>query len=171
MFAPEPVVKGFSPASHDAFQAVRTADQGQGRVEVRTLTVSHRLTGYSDWPHLAQVFRVPRRTIRPRTGEVRADVTSGITSLTPVEATAERLREVVRAHWRLENQLHYRRAASRHEDAGRLRTGHGAPVLAALNNLVLGLLTGLGDEHIRTAREHCDAHPEEAIGMLWSSAG
>ncbi len=171
LFAPEPVVKGFSPASHDDFQAARTEDKGHGRVEVRTLTVSQMLTGYSDWPHLVQVFQVQRRTIRQSTGEVSEEVTYGITSLTPVEATAERLLEVVRAHWGIENQLHYRRDASLHEDACRLRTGHGAQVMAALNNLALGLLTWLGYDNIRTAREHFDAHPEEAIIMLRSSAG
>ena len=169
LFAPEPVVKGFSPASHDDFRMAQTEDKGHGRIEVRTITVSQMLNSYSDWPHLAQVFSIERRTLTLATGEVSTEQTYGITSLTPAEANPERLLEIIRAHWGIENQLHYRRDVSMHEDAGRLRTGHGAHAMAALNNLVLGLLQWLGYINTRSAREHFNAHFEEAFALVQSS--
>lgn len=39
LFAPEPCVPGFSPASYDDFQIVETIDKGHGRIEKRVLTV------------------------------------------------------------------------------------------------------------------------------------
>ncbi len=169
LFAPEPVVKGFSPASHDDFRSAPTEAKGHGRIEVRTITVSQMLNRYSDWPHLAQVFVIERRTTRLATGEVSTEQTYGITSLTPAAANPERLLEIARAHWGIENQLHYRRDVSLHEDACRLRTGHGAQAMAALNNLVLGLLRWLGYTNTRSAREHFNAHFEEAFALVQSS--
>ncbi len=80
-----------------------------------------------------------------------------------------RLLEIVRAHWGIESQLHYCRDVSLREDAGRLRTGHGAQAMAALNNLVLGLLRWLGYTNTRAAREHFNAHFEEAFALIQSS--
>ncbi len=169
LFAPEPVVKGFSPASHDDFRTARTEDKGHGRIEVRTITVSQMLNTYSDWPHLAQVFRIERRSHTVATGVISTELTYGITSLAPAEASPARLLEIVRAHWGIESQLHYRRDVSLREDAGRLRTGHGAQAMAALNNLVLGLLRWLGYTNPRSAREHFNAHFEEAFALVQSS--
>ncbi len=169
LFAPEPVVQGFSPAAHEDFQMAQTETKGHGRVEVRTITVSQMLNAYSEWPHLAQVFEIQRRTIYLATGQVSAERTYGITSLTPAEANPRRLLELVQAHWGIENQLHYRRDVSLHEDTGRLRTGHGAQVMAALNNLVLGLVDWLGYDTVRTAREHFNAHFEAAFALVQSS--
>ncbi len=50
LFAPEPVVKGFSPASHDDFQTRRLSNKGHGRLEMRTITVSQALNTYLAWP-------------------------------------------------------------------------------------------------------------------------
>ncbi len=169
LFAPEPVVKGFSPASHDDFQTAQTEDKGHGRLEVRTITVSQMLNDYLDWPHVAQVFQIQQRTIILNTGQVTEAITYGVTSLTPQQAPPARLLEIVRRHWGIENQLHYRRDVTLHEDAGRLRVGHGPQVMAALNNLVLGLLTWLGYDNIRQARQHFDARFEEAFALVQSS--
>jgi predicted transposase YbfD/YdcC len=169
LFAPEPVVKGFSPASHDDFQTAQTEDKGHGRVEVRSITVSQMLNDYTEWPHLAQVFQLRQRTTIQHSGQVTETISYGITSLTAHEATPERLLEIARRHWGIENQLHYRRDVTLHEDAGRLRVGHGPQVMAALNNLVLGLLAWLGYDNIRQARQHFEAHFEEAFSLVQSS--
>ncbi len=111
-----------------------------------------------------------RRVFSPQTGELRSEeLTYGITSLTPAEASPRRLLELVRRHWGIENQLHYRRAVTLHEDHCRLRTGHGPQVLAALNNLVLGLLAWLGYENIPAGRRHFAAHLEELLALVQSS--
>ena len=64
------------------------------------------------------------------------EVAYGITSLPAMAADATRLLAVGRGHWRIENGLHYRRDVTWQEDASRVRRGHAAQVLAALNNLV-----------------------------------
>ncbi len=69
LFAPEPVVKGFSPASHDDFETVQTFDHAHGRYEWRTLTVSSALKAYLDWPYVAQVCKLEQRFVRVGDGK------------------------------------------------------------------------------------------------------
>ena len=51
---------------------------------------------------------------------------------------------LIRQYWGIENGLHYRRDKSLHEDATRMRNTNQAQNLAAINNLVVGLLLAQG---------------------------
>ncbi len=77
-----------------------TVDKGHGRLEVRHLITSTELTGYLDWPGVAQVMLI-ERTWWER-GEKQQAVRYGITSLPPVSADAPRLLALVRGHWQIE---------------------------------------------------------------------
>lgn len=116
-------------------------DKGHGRVERRTLTATPLLNAYlrqQGWPDVGQVFRLERsRTVR---GKTSVEVAYGITSLSPRQASPERLLALVRSHWRIENSLHWMRDVTLGEDACQARCGSTPQVLAALRNLVLRLL-------------------------------
>jgi predicted transposase YbfD/YdcC len=166
LFAPESVVKGFSPASHDDFQTVRVWNKGHGRLERRTLTVSHALKEYLDWPFAEQVFQLERYVREMGTGKVRREVVYGVTSLTAAEASPERLQTLVRGHWQIENGLHYRRDETMREDWYRVRQGHAPEAMALLNNLVLGLLLRQGVTNVPRARRRYSAHFDDAIALV-----
>ena len=51
------------------------------------------------------------------------EVVHGITSLTPEEANAQRLLELTRGHWGIENRLHDVRDVTLGEDGCRVRKG------------------------------------------------
>ena len=87
--------------------STRTVEGGHGRIESRNLTTSEALVGYSDWPGLAQVFEVGRQGIEKKTGEERVERVYGVTSLSAERATPERLLELVRGHWAIENRSHW----------------------------------------------------------------
>ena len=152
-FAPESCVKGFSPGTKD-FQTAHTVDKGHGRHEERTLTTSSLLNDYLDWPGVAQVFKLERRTIRLATGEVRHEVVYGLTSLSADKASPKRLLSLTRQYWGIENGLHYRRDKSLHEDATRMCNPKLAQNLAALNNLVVGLVLTRGWRYLPEARRY-----------------
>jgi len=158
LFAPEPCVPGFSPASHDDFQTVETIDKGHGRIEKRVLTASAALQDWVNWPHAAQVFKLERFTQRRRDGKRTYELRYGLTSLSRTEASPQRLLALVREHWQIENGLHYRRDDTLREDRCTLRTGHAAQMMAAVNNLVLGLLRRIGWTQIPDARRHYAAN-------------
>ena len=60
LFTPPPLTPGHAVPARD-FDTVRQLDKGHGRLEERLLTTSSMLAGYSEWPFLAQVFKLERR--------------------------------------------------------------------------------------------------------------
>ena len=96
-------------------------------------------------------------------------VTYGVTSLTAKEASAKRLLRIVRGHWRIENQLHYRRDVLLHEDHCGLRLPNLAHVFAILNNWALGLFAKGGGGNFSEARREFNAQPELALNLIMRS--
>lgn len=166
LFAPEPVVKGFSPASHDDFQTARTLEKGHGRIELRTLTASSALTGYLDWPGVQQVFRLERHFTRVKDGKEMCEVVYGVTSLTAQAASPDRLLALVREHWQIENGLHYRRDDTLKEDRCTLRMGHASEAMSVVNNVVLGLLLRQGVKNVPDARRDYAADLQLALPLI-----
>jgi predicted transposase YbfD/YdcC len=158
LFAPEACVPGFSPASHADFQTVQAVCKGHGRIEKRILTVSSALEGYVEWPYAAQVFKLERQVRRLGCRESTPQIRYGLTSLQRHEASPQRLLDLVRQHWQIENGLHYRRDDTLREDRCTLRLGHAAQMMAALNNTLLGILRRLGWHNIADARRYYNAN-------------
>ncbi len=99
-------------------------------------------------------------------GKKTVEVEYAMTSLTPEEADAKRLSELVRSHWQIENRLHYIRDVTLGEDACRVRKGSAPQVLAAVRNAVIHLLGSLGATSHAAALRRLNAHPEEALALL-----
>jgi predicted transposase YbfD/YdcC len=165
LFAPEACIKGFSPAPKDQ-RSAETLEKSHGRLERRTLTVSGDLKGYLDWPYAEQVFKLERAFTQLTTGQVMQEVVYGVSSLKASEADAAQLLAITRRHWGIENGLHYRRDVTFHEDRSRLRTGQAPHMIAAINNLVLGLMARLGYTSAPQARRHFAAHVDEAVRLV-----
>jgi predicted transposase YbfD/YdcC len=87
-----------------------------------------------------QVFRLQRVIHQPRTGQITYQVIFGITSLAAHECSPQRLMQLIRAHWQIENRLHDVRDVTFHEDACRIRNTKRQRLLATLNKLVIGLI-------------------------------
>ena len=164
LFGPESCTPGFSPCRKD-FRTSKTVGKGHGRLETRSLTASSMLTGYVNWPYAQQVFRLERRFVRIRDGKVMEKVHYGLTSLPETEASAAQLLAYSRAHWGIENGLHYRRDDSLHEDRCCIR-GRGAHAMAVINNLVLGLLRHRSLETVPDARRYYAANLHQAVGLV-----
>jgi predicted transposase YbfD/YdcC len=117
-----------------------------------------------DWPKLAQVVRVERERSDATGGS--AEVAYFITSLGRDRADAARLLDLVRAHWHIENRLHYVRDVTLGEDACRVRSGSAPQALAALRNGVIHLLEGVTAPSKAAAIRRLAAHPDEAIRLI-----
>lgn len=171
LFQPDTsLVKGFSAGPTD-YQTSQTINKGHGRIETRILTATSQLQETSDWPYLAQVFRLERSTELVAPGTHRGETVYGMTSLTAQQANPARLQALVRRHWSVENELHYRRDVTFQEDATRLKAWNAAHVLAILNNLVLALLVHVGPGTLPQARRHFAAHPDEALRLVLTAPG
>lgn len=166
LFEPEPVKPGFAPTRTD-FKSVTTVNKGHGRIERRTLTSSAMLKDYLTWPHLEQVFKLERRFTYLKTGQVMTETCYGLTSLTPAEASPARLLTLLRDYWGIENGLHYRRDVTLKEDQCRLKIGHATRTMAIINNLVIGLIRRQGYTNAPQARRYYNAHPLEAVKLIF----
>jgi len=111
------------PADCRDWRTARSVDKGHGRLEIRELTASTELNEFlgGQWAGVAQVFRLVRTVYEK--GKVRQEVVYGITSLSASQASATRLLELVRAHWAIENRLHWRRDVTLREDHCQVRKG------------------------------------------------
>lgn len=141
-----------------------TVGKGHGRVEKRRLWVSDALTGYTDWPHLAQACRI-ERTVTPQ-GKTTVEGADAVTSLPPGGASPERLLARWRGHWGGENGLHWVRDVTFDEDRCQVRTKAGPQAMAALRNAVIALLRGAGHTTIAAALRRLAAHPHEALALV-----
>ena len=87
------------------------------------------------WPRLRTVVRVERERIL--NGVTERATHYYVTSLPP---GAKRLARVIRTHWTIENQLHWRLDVAFREDARTIARGNGAENLALLSKIALNLL-------------------------------
>jgi len=66
----------------------------------------------------------------------------------------KRLERVVRAHWSIENNLHWVLDIAFDEDSNRTRKGHGAANLAVIRHIALNLIKA--EKHRRSASRSSD---------------
>ena len=165
LFQPEVCVSGFSPAPKD-FRQVQTINKGHGRIEKRTLTLSSLLAEETDWPFLAQVFKLEREVTTLQSTPLRFEVVYGVTSLTSKEANPARVLELQRRQWAIESELHYRRDVTLGEDACRCKHYGMAQAMAILNNLVLALLLRGRQRNAAHAQRYYNAHPDRALVLI-----
>ena len=119
----------------------RTVGKDHGRIEIRTCqaTDNPRVLAWLDpegsWPGVGSIAAI--------TGERRiGDQTTTETRycLTSLPADPRQIGEAVRAHWGIENGLHWVLDMAFREDERRVRTGHAAQNLAVVRRLALTLL-------------------------------
>jgi len=155
------------PCSHLLQKSsAETMDVGHGRIEGRYLTVSSELSDYSDWPGLQQVFQLTRTATFKKTGEHRAETVYGITSLTPQQADATRMINLVRCHWHIENKSHWVRDVTFGEDGSQVRCGNAPQVMAAFRNTAIGLMRSAGKTNIAAACREFSAKPTLAMELI-----
>lgn len=122
-----------------------TVEKGHGRIEVRkvwcTSTQGRLWQGGldQDWPGLCSVALVEsQRTVE---GITATECRTYISSRPGTEPyAAKHLAHIIRAHWGIENRLHWVLDMVFDEDHNRVRRGHGARNLAVLRKIALNLL-------------------------------
>ena len=154
------------PDAADHYAQHTTVDKGHGRLETRTLERTCALNGVVDWPGVGQVLRRTCQRIRLKTGEVREEVSYGITSLGWQEASAAQVEALWRGHWGIENKVHYVRDVTWGEDAGHIHVGQAPQALAALRNGILTLLRRRGVTNVADALRHYGASLPQVFALI-----
>jgi predicted transposase YbfD/YdcC len=132
---------------------------------VRTLHARPGLDGaWVRWPGLGQICRLVHQSRRK--GRWHTEVHYKITSLPPERAGPADLLRLSRAHWAIENELHYVRDVTLGEDASRIRSGAAPQAMAALRNLVVAVLHRDGMHNRAAGLRHFAWHPDQAAQAL-----
>lgn len=111
---------------------------------------------------VSQVVRCIRTIIDKRTGEILSQERDY--AITNLLAKASELYCIWRGHWGIENRSHHKRDTIFFEDAGRTRKA--ARALAALRNLILGLLHLRGEKQVKRTVRCFQAKPELVLDLL-----
>jgi predicted transposase YbfD/YdcC len=154
------------PLPEDHLHQVTTIDTGHGRLETRQLERTCALNDYVAWPGVGQVVRRTWQRIILKTGQVREEVTYGMSSVGWAEAGAAQVEALWRGHWGIENTVHYVRDVRMGEDAGQIHVGQAPHALAALRNGLLPLLRSTGVTHIADALRSYAASLEETLALI-----
>jgi predicted transposase YbfD/YdcC len=123
-----------------------TLDAGHGRIETRRHFVSHdvdwlttdrRFPGEPRFPELAAVALVETEVEDKATG---AKTTARRFYISSLNLDPEFFAVAVRAHWGIENHLHWMLDVVFHDDLMRLRTGNGPKNMAIIQHMALNLI-------------------------------
>jgi predicted transposase YbfD/YdcC len=121
-----------APAGHT------TVDGDHGRIETRTSSVCTDIAWLQEdhnWPGLAAIGKLVRtRETRDKT------TTETAYYLLSTALSAQRFGEVARAHWGVENSLHWCLDVTMNEDQARNRMDNGPQNLAVLRHMALNLV-------------------------------
>ena len=153
-------------ADRRTWQSFEQVEKGHGRLERRHITTSPDLNDYllRDWGEVGQVFRVQRERTSKQKHSV--EVVYGWTSLTQKRCGPQRLSQLIRQHWAVENRLHWRRDATLGEDDCGVRLPPVAQMLAVLNTVVLSLMDLHQIPNVARQRRRFASHPHEALAWV-----
>ena len=153
-------------ADQQTWQSFTQVEKGHGRLERRWIRCSPDLNGlfFHDWGEIGQVFRLQRE--RMIKGEQSCEVVYGLTTLPMSRCAPERLLCYIRAHWKVENHLHWRRDALLGEDRCRVRCIPVMEMLAVLNTVVLSLMNVHQVSTVARQLRRFASHPQEALVWL-----
>lgn len=145
--------------------ADQTSDHGHGRSETRTVKVTAVGVGIG-FPEARLALQIQRRSRRAGSRRWRTETVYAITDLTLEQTSAAQLADALRAHWGVENRLHWVRDLTFTEDLSQIRTGHGPAVMATLRNLAISLHRQAGASNIATACRTVSRHPNRPLAMI-----
>ena len=102
-----------------------------------------------------------------KTGKIQQDTVFLITNLDCQKASAERLLELKRQYWEIENKLHYRKDFVFNEDRSTIRAEHGPENMSTLRNFVISLLMANNIDNVKRCvdnlRYSCAAEVHQAL--------
>jgi|HubBroStandDraft_5_1064220.scaffolds.fasta_scaffold123849_1 predicted transposase YbfD/YdcC len=115
-----------------------TVEKGHGRIEEREVWMTSNLEwleGRAEWEGLQSLICI--RSTRHEKGKTTIEKRYYISSL---RTTAQRVGEVIRLHWGIENKLHWHLDVTFNEDKSKICAGYGAENFSLLKRCVLNMV-------------------------------
>ncbi len=159
----EAILEGFKAMNYDYFEQT---EKGHGRLETRRCWVTNEIQWIGDgwrWPGLQSLVVIEsHRTIKGQTTVERRYYISSLPG-----DNAQKMAQAIRAHWGVENQLHWRLDMSFREDESRLHKGHGAENFSRLRRIAMNKLKGdPSNSSLKNKRYRCSIDPNYLLERL-----
>ena len=152
------------PAAEDC-ESFDSTDADHGRVEQRHgidwLFSDRRYADEPRFPHLAMIGMVLSHT--QRGGRIEQERRYYLCS---TRLSAEAFARAVRAHWGVENRLHWVLDVIFHDDLARLRSGFGPENMAVVKHMTMNLLRNPKDRHSLKSRRKLACLNEDYLHAL-----
>ena len=116
----------------------KSVEKDHGRIETREVWATINcewLPMIGEWPSLRSLVCV--KATRESKGKVSSEIRFYISSLA---SEAERLGQVIRLHWGIENKLHWHLDVTFNEDKSKIRAGNGPENFSLLKRCVLNMV-------------------------------
>lgn len=146
-------------------EVFETTDANHGRLEIRRHRVCHdidwllELRGHPDnpaFPHLAMIGVI--ETEVERDGKIEREKRYYLSS---AKLDLAMLAKAARAHWGIENRLHWVLDVVFHDDLARLRSGHGPENMAVVKHMAMNLIRNPKDKHsLKNRRKLAALNPD-----------
>jgi predicted transposase YbfD/YdcC len=176
--ANQPTLRGeierfFADAPPGSLDSLAEVDKGHGRIEQRTVSVARevdwlsgdkRFPGELRLPGVAAIVKVSARTELKDRG--RFDTRYYIAS---AALTAKAAADAVRAHWAIENRLHWVLDVVFKDDQSRLRTGHGARNMAVVRHFAINLVRHAKDKKSIKLRRKVAGWADDYLASILST--
>jgi len=164
----------FETAPKDEIDACEDIDKNHGRIETRACRVSTNIDWLEADRAFPGAFRFPKAAaiavIDTRVEQKGKITTARRSYITSRPLSAEALAQAVRAHWGIENKLHWVLDVAFREDQSRLRKGHGATNMAIVRHFAINLVRSAKDKRsIKTRRKRASWDPPYLGALLHPS--
>jgi len=139
-------------------------DKGHGRTETRTATVSTDVAwlGREKFPDIATIARVD--CVVEKKGKTTQERRFYIASRS---LSAQNLLRAVRAHWQIENALHWVLDVTFKDDLSRVRKGFGAKNMAVVRHFAINLVRNAKDKKsLKVRRKLAGWNPDYLASLL-----
>jgi predicted transposase YbfD/YdcC len=107
---------------------------------------------------VGQAFLVERHCTEKKTGATSREIAYGLTSRTPEQANPQRILQVNRGHWTIENSCHYILDWTYDEDRSRIRTGYGPENITRLRRFAIGVIKSQGARSVAQKMRQLTRH-------------
>ena len=118
----------------------QTIDSGHGRIETRTCEAIDNLSlikAKLNWKSLLSIIRITSERTDKKTNTTSVAIRYYISS---IKANAERMNQIVRDHWKVENNLHWNLDVIFNEDAGLKKKGNSPFNFNIVNKIALTII-------------------------------
>jgi predicted transposase YbfD/YdcC len=123
------------------------SERSRGREETRVVKIySIPIDVKRDWPHARCIIHLKR--ITQRNGW---EVLTESYYLSSLKTSALNISKGIRAHWGIENSLHYVKDVVTHEDSIKIRNTNAAAVLSVIRNVTINIFRLNGYNSIKNA--------------------